>query len=98
MVEVKDHGPGLSEEDQRKLYGRFARLSARPTAGESSTGLELSIVKRLAECMDGELACRSLLGVGTTFSLALKMANYLGQGDGAPFPTVSNRSFRGQSS
>ncbi len=70
-IEVKDAGPGLSEEDQGKLYGKFARLSARPTAGESSNGLGLSIVKRLAEAMDGTLACQSALGVGTTFSLTL---------------------------
>ena len=38
--------PGLSEEDQSELYGKFARLSARPTGGESSSGLGLSIVKR----------------------------------------------------
>ena len=38
-VEVRDAGPGLSEEDQRKLYGKFVRLTAQPTAGESSNGL-----------------------------------------------------------
>ena len=70
-VEVQDVGPGLSEDDQRKLYGRFAKLSARPTAGEASNGLGLSIVKRLAEAMDGQIACRSRLGEGATFSLTL---------------------------
>lgn len=73
-IEVEDVGPGLSEEDQQKLYGKFARLTARPTAGESSNGLGLSIVKRLAEAMDGTLQCRSQLGEGTTFSLTLKAA------------------------
>ena len=71
-VEVQDSGPGLSEEDQRKLYGKFVRLSARPTAGEASNGLGLSIVKRLAEAMGGQLACRSKLGEGAVFSLTLK--------------------------
>ncbi len=71
-VEVQDAGPGLSEADQCKLYGKFARLSARPTAGESSNGLGLSIVKRLAEAMGGQLACRSKLGEGSVFSLSLK--------------------------
>ncbi|MBE7213295.1 MAG: HAMP domain-containing histidine kinase, partial [Gluconacetobacter diazotrophicus] len=70
-VEVQDAGPGLSEEDQRELYGKFARLSARPTGGESSSGLGLSIVKRLAEAMGGRLECRSRLGEGATFSLTL---------------------------
>ncbi len=70
-VEVQDAGPGLSEEDQRKLYGKFARLSAQPTGGESSNGLGLSIAKRLAESMGGDLTCRSKLGDGATFVLTL---------------------------
>ena len=74
-VEVQDAGPGLSEEDQRELYGKFARLSARPTAGEGSSGLGLSIVKRLAEAMGGHLECRSRLGEGATFSLTLPTAS-----------------------
>ena len=79
-VEVRDQGPGMSEEDQRNLYGKFVRLSAKPTAGESSTGLGLSIVKRLAESMNGELTCRSKLGEGTAFALTLRRAEVL------PFP------------
>ena len=73
-VEVQDAGPGLSEEDQRKLYGRFAKLSALPTGGESSSGLGLSIVRRLADSISGQLTCRSKLGEGATFSLSLKRA------------------------
>ncbi len=51
------------------------QLSARPTAGEASNGLGLSIVKRLAEAMDGQIACRSRLGEGATFSLTLPRMN-----------------------
>ena len=70
-IEVQDTGPGLSEADQRKLYGKFARLSAQPTGGESSNGLGLSIAKRLAGSMGGDLLCRSKLGEGATFVLTL---------------------------
>ena len=73
-AEVRDSGPGLSEEDQHKLYGKFVRLSAQPTGGESSTGLGLSIVKRLADSMGGTLSCRSKLGEGATFALTLPSA------------------------
>lgn len=70
-LQVKDHGPGLSADDQKKLFGKFARLTAQPTGGESSTGLGLSIVKKLAEAMAGTVFCRSLLGEGATFILRL---------------------------
>ncbi len=73
-VDVKDHGPGLSDDDQKKLFRKFTRLSSRPTAGESSTGLGLSIVKRLAEAMSGTVECRSALGSGSTFSVHLPNA------------------------
>jgi signal transduction histidine kinase len=70
-VSVTDQGPGISEEDQKKLFRKFTRLSARPTAGESSNGLGLSIVKRLAESMSGNISCTSALGQGATFTLRL---------------------------
>ena len=66
-VEVQDEGPGLSAGDQQKLFGKFARLSAKPTGGENSTGLGLSIVKRMVEAMNGKVWCESELGKGATF-------------------------------
>ena len=65
--EVQDEGPGLSPEDQKKLFGKFARLSAKPTGGEHSTGLGLSIVKKMVEAMNGKVWCESELGKGATF-------------------------------
>ena len=71
FVTVKDHGPGLSETDHTRLFTKFTRLSAQPTGGESSTGLGLSIVKKLAEAMSGTVFCQSVLGDGATFILRL---------------------------
>jgi len=65
--EVQDEGPGLSADDQKKLFGKFARLSAKPTGGEHATGLGLSIVKRLVEAMHGQVWCESEPGRGATF-------------------------------
>ena len=67
LCEVQDEGPGLSAEDQKKLFGKFARLSAKPTGGENSTGLGLSIVKKMVEAMNGRVWCESELGRGATF-------------------------------
>ena len=66
-VEVQDEGPGLSEDDKKRLFGKFVRLSAQPTGNEHSTGLGLSIVKRMVEAMSGKVWCESELGVGATF-------------------------------
>ena len=74
LILVKDEGPGLSQEDLGRLFGRFQRLSAKPTAGESSTGLGLSIVKRIVELHGGTVAAQSDgPGLGSTFSIRLPM-------------------------
>ena len=65
--EVQDEGPGLSAADQQKLFGKFARLSAKPTGGEHATGLGLSIVKKMVEAMNGRVWCESEPGRGATF-------------------------------
>ncbi len=72
-VSVRDEGPGISKEDQVKLYGTFQKLSAQPTAGEKSTGLGLAIVKKVIEAHKGELKVDSQLGAGTTFSFTLPL-------------------------
>lgn len=74
-IEVKDEGPGISEADQRNLFVQFKTLSAKPTEGELSTGLGLSIVKKYVEAMQGSIRCESTLGKGTSFIVT--------------FPTVS---------
>jgi signal transduction histidine kinase len=66
-IEVQDEGQGISEADMTKLFGKFARLSARPTGGEVSTGLGLSIVKKMVEAMNGRVWCESEAGKGATF-------------------------------
>ena len=73
-LEVQDEGPGISEDDMKKLFGKFARLSARPTGGEHSTGLGLSIVKKMVEVMNGRVWCESELGKGATFIVELPAA------------------------
>jgi signal transduction histidine kinase len=69
--EIIDQGPGLSDEDQTKLFKKFTRLTPLPTGGESSNGLGLWIVQRMAHGMHGEVFCRSKLGRGSCFGLRL---------------------------
>src|SRR5712692_7403921 len=71
-VQVRDQGAGLSPEDISRLFGRFQRLSAKPTAGETSTGLGLSIVKRIVDLHGGQIAVESAgPGQGATFRMTL---------------------------
>ena len=72
--QVQDEGPGFSPEDKAHMFRRYGRLSARPTGGEPSTGLGLSIVKKLVLAMQGELACESTPGNGATFAFRLPRA------------------------
>lgn len=65
--EIQDEGPGLTAEDKQKLFSKFTRLSAQPTANEHSTGLGLFIVKKLVTNMHGQVWCESELGKGATF-------------------------------
>jgi signal transduction histidine kinase len=72
LIQVSDQGAGLSPEDISRLFGRFQRLSAKPTAGESSTGLGLSIVKRIVDLHGGRIAVQSAgPGKGATFKMIL---------------------------
>jgi len=64
---VQDQGPGLSDKDKSKLFGKFARLTPRPTGDEHSTGLGLFIVKKLMDSMGGSIQCESELGKGCIF-------------------------------
>jgi signal transduction histidine kinase len=68
---IQDEGPGFTEEDRVRMFRRYARLSARPTNGEPSTGLGLSIVRKLVKAMNGELLCESNPGQGATFVVRL---------------------------
>ncbi len=80
-IEVEDEGQGLTEDDKEKLFGKFAKLSARPTGDESSSGLGLSIVKRYVDSMNGRVWCESEYGHGANFIVELPKAGYNGISD-----------------
>lgn len=66
-LSVRDEGPGISSEDQKKLFKPFTRLSRTTENIEHSIGLGLSIVRLMAEGMGGTAECESRPGSGTTF-------------------------------
>ncbi|MEM7166875.1 MAG: hybrid sensor histidine kinase/response regulator [Planctomycetota bacterium] len=72
-IVVRDEGPGFTEEDKKRMFERFARLSAKPTAGETSTGLGLRIAKNLIDLVGGTLTCTSVAGQGAEFRISLPL-------------------------
>jgi signal transduction histidine kinase len=74
LIRVSDQGPGLSPEDEDRVFGRFQRLSAKPTGGESSTGLGLSIAKRIVDLHNGRIFVESRgPSGGAVFTIALPL-------------------------
>jgi signal transduction histidine kinase len=72
LIRVVDCGPGLWPEDFSRLFGRFQRLSAKPTGGETSTGLGLFSAKRIVDLHGGAIWAESQgPGRGTTFTIRL---------------------------
>ncbi|MCK6505080.1 HAMP domain-containing histidine kinase [Myxococcota bacterium] len=58
-VEVQDEGPGLEAQDLGLAFQRYARLSAKPTAGEASSGLGLSIAREIVEMHGGAVGVQN---------------------------------------
>jgi two-component system sensor histidine kinase/response regulator len=88
---ICDDGPGLTDKDLVRVFGRFARLSAKPTGGEKSTGLGLAICRALAEGMDGRVWCGNNPDGGAFFAFALPLApTEVRGGTSTPFGRVDS--------
>lgn len=71
LIEVKDEGPGFTDEDKKYLFNYFKKLSAKPTGKESSSGLGLSIVKKIVEIHNGKIWLESEYTKGASFFVEL---------------------------
>ena len=67
LVEVRDSGPGITDEDMKKLFVKYAKLSNMPTGGEKSSGLGLAICKKVVELQGGKTGARNNPEGGATF-------------------------------
>jgi signal transduction histidine kinase len=74
ILTVRDEGPGMSPEVQARLFTPFTRLAARPTGGEFSHGLGLSISHEIVGLHGGRIRVQSAPGAGSTFIVELPAA------------------------
>ena len=69
---IRDNGPGLTPEEQARLFTPFTRLEQVQVKGH---GLGLSIVRRIVERLDGQVGVESQVGHGSVFAFTLRMVN-----------------------
>jgi len=75
LIGVHDQGQGIPEAELDKLFKPFQKTSVKSTGGEKSTGLGLSIAKRIVEAHKGVIRVESKVGEGTTFYVELPLAH-----------------------
>lgn len=71
-IHFKDEGVGIEKDELRNLFSKYSKISSKPTAGEDSTGLGLSIVKRIVDELNGKIFFESEAGKGSLFTVVLK--------------------------
>ncbi len=71
-ISVKDTGPGIREEDLKKLFKAFSQI-IEPGKNKEGSGLGLYLSKKLANLLGGDISVKSKFGKGTTFKLTLEL-------------------------
>ncbi len=74
LAAIQDTGPGIAEDDLPRLFREFEQLDVGLGRRNEGTGLGLALSQRLARLMGGDISVASTLGQGTTFTLALPLA------------------------
>ena len=70
-IEVRDTGAGIPPEQLPHIFEKFYQADNQRAASMPGTGLGLAIAKEIVEAHRGQIACDSVLGEGTTFTLVL---------------------------
>ncbi|HLY27092.1 MAG TPA: hybrid sensor histidine kinase/response regulator [Aggregatilineales bacterium] len=74
VLEVCDSGPGLTDDDLERAFAKYARLSNKPTGGESSSGLGLAICKQMIDLHGGKIGVHNNSDRGATFWFSIPVS------------------------
>ena len=85
-ISVEDHGTGISEDNQKKIFDRFKRLDSGINSINRGHGLGLSINKAILDLLNGDIEIKSEIGKGSKFTIAIPEA----KSDIAGFSTDGN--------
>ena len=75
LINMRDHGPGIPNEDRDKLFQKFYRIDNSSTRTTAGTGLGLAITKALVELHGGEIWVESEVGEGSVFNFTLPIGS-----------------------
>ena len=75
VISVEDHGIGIPEEDQSRVFERFYRVEKGRARKNGGTGLGLAIVKHITQLYGGTVSLESQVGKGSTFTVILPVPN-----------------------
>jgi two-component system phosphate regulon sensor histidine kinase PhoR len=75
FIEVKDRGVGISEENQKKIFEKFYRVSDGLIHATKGTGLGLTLVKHIVEAHKGKIKVKSKVNEGSSFILIFPINN-----------------------
>ena len=81
VLRISDNGIGIPEKHLSKIYDRFFRSDAHRSREQGGYGLGLSIVKSIIDSNNGEICVESEVGIGTIFSVYLKMEKQFKQNE-----------------
>jgi len=76
LLTIKDEGIGFDPKNKDRIFERFTRASKQGTRGESTTGLGLSLARKIIEKHGGQLQANSEgIGCGATFTIIIPRTN-----------------------
>lgn len=88
---ISDTGAGISEADLEHIFSSFRQAGQHPFQIHGGTGLGLSIVKQVIDKLGGQIAVKSALGKGTTFTFYLPYQKSDGPRNAVPAPKLEQK-------